>query len=532
MPAIHPKLEKALEFRDQDEVFRFNPRIDIGDLTWHFRRRGRIDVLVVVDGLSYDKSPGAFGVGRVIDLLRGTSIGCTDIVVDVASRSTASAFADHGNGGWVDGHLRYSGFQFDSAVGGNLVLDRYDTVLLFGSSSLDPNSVNGAEQAAIAGWMQQGGGVFATGDHATLGQRMCAGIPKVRSMRRWTSADGVPPGGGPDRIDTNQPANAAEMAGVELIEGTVERDAVPQPITWHPEATWGSIWKQYSRPHEVLCHPVYGPIDVMPDHPHEGLCLTAAEIAADPAKAADFPGVQPKVIATGKVVPDPPFMHQKGAVNEAAIPMVAVYDGWKEEEDAGRIVVDSTWHHWLDMNLDGLAAENGPEWAKISRYFINVVKWTARKGAYRSFCGWTILNSFFVYPGIEEFSLKGSLIDHGRYLHQHLRAIHGPCTVSTDLCELLPWICTVTALDVRRQRVLPLPVELLEASALGGVIEAVRPVAEKLRDAMEVGEEFEIHIEELEERIEAGAKRGAAMAIQQVKRDCREIDGLIGQFDG
>ena len=61
-----------------------------------------------------------------------------------------------------------------------------------------------AEVEAIAAWMNAGGGVFATGDHALLGASMCHKIPRVRSMRKWTRAQGVPLFNGPDRHETLQ----------------------------------------------------------------------------------------------------------------------------------------------------------------------------------------------------------------------------------------------------------------------------------------------------------------------------------------
>ena len=60
---------------------------------------------------------------------------------------------------------------------------------------------------------------------------------------------------------------------------------------------------------------------------------------------------------------------------------------WSE----GRVVVDSTWHHWFNMNVVGLEAEGGEDWDKVARYFVNVAKWIAPKGVYRSVCWWDII---------------------------------------------------------------------------------------------------------------------------------------------
>lgn len=519
-----------LDLRPDNDMLRVGPDIRFGDLTSVFRRRGLIRVLVVVDGsISYQPGVG-FGVARVIEILRSTSIGCTDFTVDVAERNGGS-FSDNGHGGGTPGHLRYDGFRFDAVVGGNTpVLDRYDTVMLFGINSGDPDSVDGNERAAIGQWMDEGGGVFATGDHDVLGENLAAGVPRVRSMRRWTVADGVPPIGGTTRIDTHQPANPAQSSGAQLIPGNNQTDDVPQPITWHPEASWGPWWARKSRPHEILCHPFHGPIDVMPDHAHEGLCLTEAEITGDPARAAEFPGVLPKVIATGRVVPDPPHVHAKGDVDARDIPMISVYDGWDDDGHKGRIVVDSTWHHWMDLNLLGLEAENGPEWHKIQRFFVNVAKWTARKGRYRSFCFWDILGAFYAYPGIEELRVSRSPFESGRTVGAYLTSIHGPCTVTRGICDLFPSLCEILLVE-RELEVIPLPIEHLETVIIGGAVEALRPVAERIDKAMVSRQRFEVSAEELEKLAVEGAREGLQQAIKQVRVDCVELDSMVTSLD-
>jgi hypothetical protein len=43
----------------------------------------------------------------------------------------------------------------------------------------------------------------------------------------------------------------------------------------------------------------------------------------------------------------------------------------------GRVATHSTWHHWFDQNIDEIEAKGGENWAKISRYFLNVATWLA-----------------------------------------------------------------------------------------------------------------------------------------------------------
>lgn len=129
-----------------------------------------------------------------------------------------------------------------------------------------------AELASLAKWMNDGGGLFATGDHSTLGEGLCSRIPRIGTMRAWSNVQGVPPANGETRIDTNRPFTADEIAGTEIIEFDRQGDTLPQNIDWVPWYTHRHFpWTIHRRPHPVLCHPELGPIDVMPDHPHEGV---------------------------------------------------------------------------------------------------------------------------------------------------------------------------------------------------------------------------------------------------------------------
>ena len=189
-------------------------------------------------------------------------------------------------------------------------------------------------------------------------------------MRAWTNAQGVPPIGTPARIDTHRPANPAEMAGTEVIEFSRQSDAVPQPIQWVPWLSFRHPWfTRWQRPHPVLCHPQLGPIDVMPDHAHEGVVF---DHVAQPAvglaaitlgnsynfgggvSGDEYPtvdGVQPlpMVIAHGRTLADPPLIHEKGDSPAKRFAMISVYDGHRA--DVGRVATDSTWHHWMNINI-------------------------------------------------------------------------------------------------------------------------------------------------------------------------------------
>ncbi|MET0287349.1 MAG: hypothetical protein ABW352_22885 [Polyangiales bacterium] len=501
--------------------------------------RRTIRVLVVVDGGVNHARLAGFGVGRFIELLRSTTLGCTTFSVDVAERGELD-FVDHGPGG--GDHLRYESFRFDSQIGRERVLDRYQEAFLFGINpgelGIPVTPIGEAERTAILSWMDAGNGIFATGDHENLGANLASGIPRVRSMRRWTAADGVPTVEGPTRLDTNQPETPAEYAGTAQIARDAEEDAIPQPLRWIPVSRYRSGWTEVRRPHEILCHPLHGPIDVMPDHPHEGTCFTTAEISGHARRRADFPGSElPQVIAQGFVVPDPPFQHHKGDVPASTIQMVSVYDGWKE--NVGRVVVDSTWHHWFNLNLAGIEAAGGVNWDKISRYFVNVAKWIAPPGAYRARCWWELLDSHFRYPGIEEFHPKASVLELGNGLRDSLVRLHGACTVRMlaldSICEIAPELCH--GLRERFERPEPPgcltcpPIELIERVVLGGFVRGTMPIAARVHESIREGKRVELSAKDIGTAAMAGAEAALKELRTEVLGSLRSVEKMFAPLE-
>jgi hypothetical protein len=85
----------------------------------------------------------------------------------------------------------YQNFKFDQA---GLDLEEFDELWLFGvGGPTETSAVTDSELAAISRFMQNGGGVFATGDHEDLGLPLNGRIPRVRTMRKWYfGADQIP----------------------------------------------------------------------------------------------------------------------------------------------------------------------------------------------------------------------------------------------------------------------------------------------------------------------------------------------------
>jgi hypothetical protein len=472
-----------------------------------------VDILVVVDEEIATQPGAGFGIGHVIELIRNSHVGCMHFRVDIALRDgQATAVV----GSPAPFGPKYVGFRFDMQDGGNDVLDKYEQVWCFGfkpsnSGSLDDAEItqagafpaSNAELAKLAAWMKdRKGGLFATGDHHFLGASMCRQIPRVGTMRRWTNADGVPPIGSPDRIDTLRPPSPAYEPSnpggpLALGNGPHQGDLKVQPIQWvaWQWSFWPIFWRK--RPHPLLCHPILGPINVMPDHAHEGLCVENPPLGGTynfdgagaqpeyPPATGGGPQPKPQIIAYGSTLGDPPYNFSKGPQPaRSKFPMISVYDG--HLAGVGRVATDSTWHHWMDVNIEEIKNADTNDWKLIQRYFINLAVWLNPPG-FTTRCFYICaFKSHFAYPGFQEYQRGLHRYELGRALKVHLSYIYGPCWVR----DLIWWKIRDFAridmriLEEREPPRFPLGVidgDLVEEAILGRIVEQTMDDAEAIK---------------------------------------------------
>jgi hypothetical protein len=492
----------------------------LAELLERFRFRTTVKILVVIDGgISLTEAPSGFGLGRVVRLLRESNVGCLNFAVDLAVREGAAATVASP----AANQPKYTGFRFDQQAGGAPILDSYHEVWCFG---FNPGNNNGApdsditmsealpasdsELRVLTKWMnEKQGGLLAMGDHDYLGASMCHRIPRIRSMRRWTNAQGVPPIGGMGlsdthlRHDTNQPFSAAQLAGTATIPFSVQEDSKPQTIDWVPWLSQRTVFAISTRPHPILCHPKHGPIDVLPDHPHEGWCYEDEEIDLgqtyefDDYAGDEYPTVSgnqpaPALIAHGWTTPNPPYLLSKGASPKKRFGMIGVYDG--HAANVGRVATDSTWHHWFDENITQIEAAGGENWDKISRYYLNVASWLAPPSVPDWCLGATIVASHFTYLGFQEYSKRMSAFDLGVSLRTHLIKRYGPCWVTDWVLDKIRivdddfWSWLKERLFWSKNKPAPggpclscPPFEFVESAVLGGLVKVTFPVADSLK---------------------------------------------------
>lgn len=328
---------------------------------WQFLDRRCTQRILIVTDTSGSFDPGSsVGLTELIRILKGSG----DVPAAVSATVTEVSKA--------------SGFSFSTASPA-VTTDNYDQVWLFGFASGPPSS-DADEIRVLAQFMESGGGVFATGDHSTIGQPLCGALPRIRKMREWSAV----PMGGATRIDT---VNNPGIDGV--ARNSDQSDRFPQTIYPLLDAS--------SAPHPLLRSPA-GAINVLPDHPHESECyaprganLTGDFSVAGLAAFTEFPTVAglehgPQLVAISMSAS---LNVDKGAVNPRCFGAISAYDG--HLADKGRIVCDSTWHHFVNMNLnasnpygesglrEGMPLTANAAYKQIQRYFANIADYLTPK---------------------------------------------------------------------------------------------------------------------------------------------------------
>lgn len=484
----------------QLEVIKLHPTDWLHPHHLWFRRPVRTRILVVVDGFVSVLPNAGFGLGTMIETLKTPAYNWVRFDVDTAHRANGAG-------------AEFKNFRFDQKKDdGSLLINDYDQIWLFG---FDPGNDGGtdanieaaatkmseAELLVLTRWMNdRKGGVLAMGDHHYLGATMCWKIPRVRHMRRWTNAQDVPPIGGalePDthlRHDTNQPATPEEHAGVAVIPFDNQSDRTPQRLEvkrYFLGSSYGGTALNYE-PHPILCSRKYGVIDVFPDHPHEGWVYEDNEVkvtasyafssGGDSETGTDFPVVGghhevPEVIAWATTTPNPPYKLAKGPSPKKRFGVLGVYDG--HEARVGRVVVDSTWHHWFNENLIGFAGDaDTTHYEKMQDFYRNVAVWLAPPGQQAAMLCTALWNASFSTQATQELGPKVGMFRSGLAAKDVLGRTASRCTIRK-------WIWSIILPDLVRFRRIrvpdPLcltcpPFQLMEDAALGLLTEALLPL--------------------------------------------------------
>jgi hypothetical protein len=344
-----------------------------------------------------------------------------------------------------------------------LLKDRtYSQVWFFGFSTLtreekneagNPSKFSEAELNELSRWMETGG-VLISGDHAvsnicfeepvgkgdcpeelrripfvTLGRALGKQVPRAGRMREW---EGPPT----TAIDSSFNTSAPGCDNNFVAEG-LEKDPMPQQLILVSFNEKGEESLD-GQPHIIFKGRANGKeclIRVLPDHIHEGKVLLPSEKELESWPASET-GHRPKpyTVAYG--------IDKRNGKREAVL---AIYHG--VEGQAGRIVADSSWHHFLNINLKGLkpGAPGGDSNIidHLGQLFVNMAIWLAgsdilRKMAHYAFC--TLARHPLVLEEIggHPAKIEDEICNAGRVAHHLLTKAATPCEIHELLQVVVP----------------------------------------------------------------------------------------------
>lgn len=347
-----------------------------------------IKILLYTDNSQFSVSSDfseLFGLGFMIERLQGHAPTFANLSITLVNRHS---------GGAVN--------KLDAVLAG----ESFDEIWFFGThqantpgepeSELDKNEVK-----ELRKWMDgsedddcDGGGVLITGDHADpvpfnllnnpdspcgpisngvnflgLGRAIGQCVPRAGLLRRWE---------GPPTVRRRDSFSTISDSGMQ-------QDLNPQELFLENVNDLGDP-DPNGQPHPVFFYGEDEFIRVFPDHQHEGAVIIPATLNASWPTG---PGGQtrPHVVAFGT-----------NARNGDRLNIVATYNG--NLAGVGRIVADSTWHHYINLNLLGFAhpAPAGSAADQIGQYYANLATWLApcgKRGLMAMAMNWVIAQYTF-----------------------------------------------------------------------------------------------------------------------------------------
>lgn len=336
------------------------------------------------------KAPvGDFGLGRMIALLKEHGPAFADLDIRWESRyPTGSNHAENKIHVVLRKEEEKTRKPFDQIwfFGAHLVNRKTFEPGIGGGgpeSELDTDEV-----AALKAWMCEGGGVLMTGDHAEkrsgdalppnpnppcphppkqdeyagLGRALGRCVPRAGELRDW---EGPPTAREDDSNDTQ--VTPFIRCGEEFRDQILfQRDRIPQQLILPTFDEKGNPMLG-GKPHPLFFYrDGCGSIQFFPDHIHEGEVV--------------IPGSFPETVwpknTTTKFQPLPSVVaYGLDKRSGKKINLLAAYDG--SIAGVGRIVADSSWHHYFNVNLSGFKqpGQPGSPIDQIGQFYGNLAVW-------------------------------------------------------------------------------------------------------------------------------------------------------------
>ena len=314
------------------------------------------------------------------------------------------------------------------------------------------SELNKTEVEVVGEWMavgpdqhMRGGGVLMTGDHNQtlvkgtlpsgenplcpesdetpkflgLGRAIGRCVPRAGRLRRW---EGEPA--------TNEPKhsfNTQVPSGDFDIESQIlQLDANPQKLLLLGFDFKGEDVTN-GFPHPLFFYRVGSLIRSFPDHVHEGAVVLPTDNELKDEKE------WPKIIIQPK-----PRVVARGIDSRtcSSINLLAAYNG--DCVGVGRIVADSTWHHYVGVNLEEFPSPSLPNTPtdQIGQFYENLAIWLApRRKRFDMAC---VMFEWLANHVVMIEEIGGDPMNIGRAAYAALAQVASPCEISELLDATVP----------------------------------------------------------------------------------------------
>jgi hypothetical protein len=417
---------------------------------------------------------GAFGLGRMIDHLNGHSPVFARFDVRYESRYINNSLVANNTLDALLSREAETGQQYDQIwFFGLHQINRVGRSLQFGGGTPESELTTDESRALRICMDEHQGGVLVTGDHANkrppdaisensnelfpdearnepfigLGRALGRGIVRAGKLRVWE--------GDPTSLPGHTFNTHFIRRGIGMADTILEGDSFPQRIsptffddTGHPVDNGGQR-------HPLFFYRDDQAIEFLPDHVHEG-AVVVPDLSDETIWERNPAGFkpEPQVIATGS-----------NADTGATLPLLVAYDG--TAVNRGRIVVDSSWHHYFNDNLEGLLfpASFNSLADQVGQFYANLGVWLCpikkRQEMAHVMTDWLVRQPV-VLEGFGPVSTEElpELMGTGSAALALLKRVASPCEIHELLQMKLP--------EERRQKVetLHLPEETVVSSVL------------------------------------------------------------------
>ena len=321
--------------------------------------------------------PGEFlGLGSMVQRLHAHAPAFAKLETTLVNRNS-NAHADRRIDVVLD-EARNAGQPFDEIWFFGIHqanLDKFSVGAFRGGQN---SELSATEVTALERWMStrdgfQGGGVLITGDHANPAPPGLVPTPDSpcgdtsaasNSLGLGRAIGRCVPRGGALRIWEGPPTREPNDSFSTIASG-VQLDRFPQQLILRNVNVDGDP-DDSGQPHPLFFYKPDEFIRVFPDHAHEGAVIIPQELNPAVWPSGSKGQTRPQIVALGT-----------DKRRDQPLNIVATYNG--DLAGVGRIVADSTWHHYMNINLRGFPhpAPDGSASDQIGQFYGNLAVWLA-----------------------------------------------------------------------------------------------------------------------------------------------------------